>query len=81
MLLIVGSNVFNYIASKKKCRIDRDSESQVQRTLETELTAFLRPAFGHRLSMVIASALAGSAMNLASARPEKSGGFKIFAAG
>ena len=63
MLLVVGSNVFTYIASKKKCRIDRDFESQVQRTMETELTAFLTPAFGRRPSMVIASALAGSAMN------------------
>jgi len=63
MLLVIGSNVFAYIASKKKCRIDRDFESQVQRTMETELTAFLTPAFGHRPSMLIASALAGAAMN------------------
>lgn len=63
MLLMVGSNVFAYITSKKKCRIDRDFESQVQRTMETELTAFLTPAFGHRPSMLIASALAGAAMN------------------
>ena len=63
MLLTVGSNVFAYITSKKKCRIDRDFESQVQRTMETELTAFLTPAFGHHPSMLIASALAGAAMN------------------
>lgn len=63
MLRVVGSNVFAYIASKKQCRIDRDFESQVQRTMETELTAFLTPAFGHRTSMLIASALAGAAMN------------------
>ena len=62
MLLTVGSNVFAYVASKKKCRIDRDFESQVQRTMETELTAFLTPVFGHRPSMVIASALANAAM-------------------
>ena len=63
MLLAVGSNVFAYIASKRKCRIDRDFESQVQRTMETDLTDFLSPAFGHRTAMLIASALAGAAMN------------------
>jgi AcrR family transcriptional regulator len=63
MLLAVGSNVFAYIASKKKCRIDRDFESQVQRTMDTVLTDFLSPAFGHRAAMVIASAFAGAAMN------------------
>jgi AcrR family transcriptional regulator len=63
MLLAVGNNVFAYIASKKKCRIDRDFESQVQRTMDTALTDFLSPAFGHRTAMLIASALAGAAMN------------------
>ena len=63
MLLAIGSNVFAYIASKRKCRIDRDFESQVQRTMQTELTNFLSPDFGHRTAMVIASALTGAAMS------------------
>ncbi len=63
MLLAVGSNVFAYVASKRKCRIDRDFESQLQRAMETELTAFLSSAFGHRTTMLIASALVGAAMN------------------
>lgn len=63
MLLAIGSNVFAYVASKGKCRIDRDFESQVQRTMETELNDFLSPPFGHRTAMLIASVLAGAAMN------------------
>ncbi len=63
MLLAVGSNVFAYVASKKKCRIDRDFESQVQRTMDTALTGFLSPAFGQRTAMMIASAFAAAAMN------------------
>jgi AcrR family transcriptional regulator len=63
MLLAVGSNVFAFVSSKRKCRIDRDFESQIQRTMETELTDFLSPAFGQRTAMLIASALVGAAMN------------------
>jgi AcrR family transcriptional regulator len=63
MLLAVGSNVFAFVASKRKCRIDRDFESQLQRAMETELTDFLSPAFGDRTAMLIASALVGAAMN------------------
>jgi AcrR family transcriptional regulator len=63
MLLAVGSNVFAYVASKRKCRIDRDFESQLQRAMETELTDFLSPAFGHRTATLIASALVGAAMH------------------
>jgi AcrR family transcriptional regulator len=63
LLLAVGSNVFAFVASKRKCRIDRDFESQLQRAMETELTGFLSPAFGHPTAMLIASALVGAAMN------------------
>ena len=63
MLMSVGSNVFAFVASKRKCRIDRDFESQLQRAMETELTGFLSSAFGDRTAMLIASALVGAAMN------------------
>ena len=63
MLLAVGSNVFAFVASKRKCRIDRDFESQLQRAMETELTDFLSSAFGNRTAMLVASALVGAAMN------------------
>ena len=63
MLLAVGSNVFAFVASKKKCRIDRDFEAQLQRAMEAELNDFLSPAFGHRTAMLVASALVGAAMN------------------
>ena len=63
MLLAVGSNVFAFVASHGKCRIDRDFEPQFQRAIETELTDFLSPAFGHCTAIVIASALVGAAMN------------------
>ena len=63
MLLAVGSNVFAFVALKRKCRIDRDFESQLERAIETEMTEFLSPAFGHRTAMLIASALVGAAMD------------------
>jgi hypothetical protein len=63
MLLAVGSNVFAFVASKRKCRIDRDFEPPLQRAMEMEVTDFLSPAFGHRTAMLIASALVGAAMN------------------
>jgi len=63
MLLAVGSNIFAFVASKRKCRIDRDFEPHLQRAMETELTDFLSPAFGDSTAMLIASALVGAAMN------------------
>ena len=63
MLMSVGSNVFAFVASKRKCRIDRDFESQLQRAMATELTGFLSSAFEDRTAMLIASALVGAAMN------------------
>jgi AcrR family transcriptional regulator len=63
MLLAVGSNVFAFVASHRKCRIDRDFEPEFQRALETELTGFLSPAFDDCTAMLIASALVGAAMN------------------
>jgi AcrR family transcriptional regulator len=63
MLLAVGRNVFSYVADHKKCRIDRDFEPEFQRAIETELTNFLSLAFDDCAAMLIASALAGGAMN------------------
>ena len=63
MLLAVGNNVFSFVASHQKCRIDRDFVPQFQRAIDTELTGFLSPAFGHCTAIVIASALVGAAMN------------------
>lgn len=63
MLTAIGSNVFTFVGSHRKCRVDRDFEPQFQRAMEAELTDFLTPKFGHCTAMLIASALAGAAMN------------------
>lgn len=63
MLLAVGKNVFAFVGSHRKCRVDRDFEPQFQRAIEAELTDFLLPAFGHCTATLIASALVGAAMN------------------
>lgn len=63
MLLAICGNVFAFVASHRKCRIDRDFDSQLQQAMETELTDFLSAAFGHRAAMLIASAFVGAAMN------------------
>lgn len=63
MLLGVGKNVFAFVGSHRKCRVDRDFEPQFQRAIEAELMDFLLPAFGHCTATLIASALVGAAMN------------------
>jgi AcrR family transcriptional regulator len=63
MLLVVGKNVFAFVGSHRKCRVDRDFEPQFQRAIEGELTDFLSRNFGHCTAMLIASALVGAAMN------------------
>ena len=63
MLMAVGKNVFAFVGSHRKCRVDRDFEPQFQRAIEGELTDFLSPNFGHCTAMLVASALVGSAMN------------------
>lgn len=63
MLLAVGKNVFTFVSSHRKCRVDRDFEPQFQRAIEGELSDFLSPNFGHCTAMLVASALVGSAMS------------------
>jgi AcrR family transcriptional regulator len=63
LLLAVGTNVFAFVDSHRKCRVDRDFEPQFHSAIEAELTDFLLPKFGHCTAMLIASALVGAAMN------------------
>lgn len=62
-LRAVGKNTFAFVDLHRRCKIDRDFEPQMQRSLEAELTDFLSPRFGHCAAMLIASALVGAAMN------------------
>jgi AcrR family transcriptional regulator len=63
LLLAVGKNTFAFVGLHRRCRIDRDFEPQMERSLEAELTDFLSPRFGHCSGMLIASALVGAAMS------------------
>ncbi len=63
LLLAVGKNTFAFVGLHRRCKIDRDFEPQVQRSMEAELTDFLTPRFGHCTAMLIASALVGAAMS------------------
>jgi AcrR family transcriptional regulator len=63
MLLAVTKNVFAFVSSHRKCRIDPDFEPQFQRAIEGELSEFLSRKFEHCTARLIASALVGSAMN------------------
>lgn len=63
LLLAVGQNTFAFVALHRRCRIDRDFEPQMERSMEAELTDFLSPRFGHCTAMLIASALVGAAMS------------------
>ncbi|MBV8067300.1 MAG: TetR family transcriptional regulator [Candidatus Eremiobacteraeota bacterium] len=62
MLVAVGNNVFAFVGSHRKCRIDRDFEPQFQAAIEAQLTEFLLPRFEHCTAMLITSALVGAAM-------------------
>jgi AcrR family transcriptional regulator len=62
-LTIAGANIFAFVGSHRKCRVDRDFEPQFARTIEGQLADFLLPKFGHCTAMLIASALVGAAMN------------------
>ncbi|MGB8908701.1 MAG: TetR/AcrR family transcriptional regulator [Candidatus Cybelea sp.] len=62
-LTAVGKNIFAFVGLHRRCKIDRDFEPQLQRSMEAELTDFLSRDFGHCTAMLIASALVGSAMN------------------
>lgn len=63
LLLAVGKNTFAFVALHRRCKIDRDFEPQMQRSMEAELTDFLMARFGHCTAMLIASALVGAAMS------------------
>jgi AcrR family transcriptional regulator len=63
LLLAVGKNTFAFVGLHRRCKIDRDFEPQVQRSMEAELTDFLTSRFGHCTAMLIASALVGAAMS------------------
>lgn len=62
MLLLVANNAFGFVASHRKCRVDRDFEPQFERAIEAQLTDFLLAKFQHCTAMLIASALVGAAM-------------------
>jgi AcrR family transcriptional regulator len=63
LLLAVGKNTFAFVGLHRRCRVDRDFEPQMQRSLEAELTDLLSPRFGHCTAMLIGSALVGAAMS------------------
>lgn len=63
LLLAVGKNTFAFVALHRRCRIDRDFEPQMQRSLDAALTDFLSPRFRPCTAMLIASALVGAAMS------------------
>jgi AcrR family transcriptional regulator len=63
LLVGVGKNVFAFVGTHRRCKIDREFEPQMQRSLEAELNDFLAVRFPHCASMVIASAFVGAAMD------------------
>ncbi|HTA38496.1 MAG TPA: TetR family transcriptional regulator [Candidatus Acidoferrales bacterium] len=62
MLLTLATNVFSFVATHRKCKIDRDFEPQFEQTMETEVSALLAPKFTSCNAHLVATALVGSAM-------------------
>jgi AcrR family transcriptional regulator len=63
LLLAVGMNVFGFVGLHRKCRIDREFEPQLHRSLEASLVDFLSPKFTPCTATLVASALVSAAMN------------------
>jgi AcrR family transcriptional regulator len=63
MLRAVGANVFGFVGSHRKCRIDRDFEPRFESSIEAELAEFLRRRLDNCTGSLVASALVGSAMH------------------
>ena len=63
LLLAIGKNTFAFVSLHRRCKIDRDFEPQMQRSMDAELTDFLSPRFGHCTAMLVASALVSAAMS------------------
>jgi AcrR family transcriptional regulator len=63
LLLAVGRNTFAFVGLHRRCRVDRDFEPQMQRSLEAALTDLLSQRFVHSTAMLVASALVGAAMS------------------
>jgi AcrR family transcriptional regulator len=61
-LLAVGTSVFSFVGMHRECRIDREFEPLLQRSLEAELTDFLTARFGRCTALLISSAFGGAAM-------------------
>lgn len=62
MLSAVATNLFAFVGTHRKCRIDRDFEPQFERAMEAQLTEFLQARFEHCAAMLVASAIVGAAM-------------------
>jgi AcrR family transcriptional regulator len=72
LLLGVGRNVFAFVATHRRCKIDREFEPQMQRSIDAQLREFLSARFPDCASMLIASALVGAAMGWRHESAEKS---------
>lgn len=74
LLSAVGNNVFGFVGLHRKCRIDRDFEPQLQRSMETGLVDFLAPKFTPCTATLVASALVSAAMNWRHETPKSPSG-------
>ncbi|HEX3671269.1 MAG TPA: TetR/AcrR family transcriptional regulator [Candidatus Cybelea sp.] len=62
MLSAVATNLFAFVGTHRKCRIDRDFEPQFERAMEAQLTEFLQARFEHCTAMLVSSAIVGASM-------------------
>lgn len=74
LLLAVGTNVFGFVGLHRKCRIDRDFEPQLQRSMESGLVDFFAATFTPCTATLVASALVGAAMNWRHETPKSPSG-------
>jgi AcrR family transcriptional regulator len=63
LLGAVARNVFGFVGTHCKGRIDRDFEPQLKSAIEAQLSELLQPRFEHCTATLIAGALVGSAIH------------------
>ncbi len=72
LLETTAVNVFRFVSERKRRKIDREYEPQLERALQDELYDYLGGAIGDSAALVVSSAIIGAAMQWRANKSEES---------
>lgn len=58
----IAAATFGFVHDHRKCKIDKEFEPQIARTMQDELYKFVRSPLGESAALVVSSAMIGTAM-------------------